>query len=386
MAKRIIMAVTNDLLTDQRVDRSCRALQEAGYEVTLVGRKLPTSEALEARSYRCVRMRLMFRRSAAFYAEYNLRLLIRLLVMPADAFYANDSDTLLACRLAAGLRRKKLFFDAHELFPDVPELENKPRVRRVWAWVERRCLPRVDAAFTVSQGVADEYCRRYGEKMTVVRNLPMSASFAHKIPSSDTRNNKPYILLYQGAVNIGRGVKEMVDVMRLLPQCRLEVAGDGDLLEEMRDYAATLPWASQIHFYGRMLPKQLHELTVKASLGVCLLEEKGMSYRCALPNRVGDFAQAGVPLLATGFAEIRRVLEEYGIGSIVGPCPKVKEGESYGRYLERLASAIMATLQEWETMAQEERARRFERARKKLCWEEEKHLLTDNVAEVLPIG
>ena len=115
MAKRIIMAVTNDLLTDQRVDRSCRALQEAGYEVTLVGRKLPTSEALEARNYRCVRMRLMFRRSAAFYAEYNLRLLIRLLVMPADAFYANDSDTLLACRLAAGLRRKKLFFDAHEL-------------------------------------------------------------------------------------------------------------------------------------------------------------------------------------------------------------------------------------------------------------------------------
>ena len=86
MARRIIMAVTNDLLTDQRVDRSCRALQEAGYEVTLVGRKLPTSEALEARNYRCVRMRLMFRRSAAFYAEYNLRLLIRLLVMPADAF------------------------------------------------------------------------------------------------------------------------------------------------------------------------------------------------------------------------------------------------------------------------------------------------------------
>ena len=174
--------------------------------------------------------------------------------------------------------------------------------------------------------------------------------------------------------------------MRLLPQCRLEVAGDGDLLEEMRHYAATLPWASQIHFYGRMLPKQLHELTGKASLGVCLLEEKGMSYRYALPNRVGDFAQAGVPLLATGFAEIRRVLEEYGIGSIVGPCPKVKEGESYGRYLERLASAIMATLQEWETMAQEERARRFERARKELCWEEEKHLLTDNVAKVLPIG
>ena len=406
MARRIIMAVTNDLLTDQRVDRSCRALQESGYAVTLIGRRLGhasgfghtsnevAEKALDARPYRCVRMRLLFRRSALFYAEYNMRLLLKLLLMRADAFYANDSDTLPACCWAARLRGKKLLFDAHELFPDVPELVGKPRVQRVWKWVERTCLPRVDAAFTVSQSVAEEYRRRYGVAMTVVRNLP------ERIENGELRmENYPgaaalnvtgdtpaqfsilnsQLILYQGAVNVGRGVRELVDVIGRLPQCRLVVAGDGDLLEELREYAADKPWSERIMFLGRVDPNQLHALTTKADMGVCLLEDLGLSYRCALPNRVGDFVQAGVPLLATGFVEIQRVIEHYGIGATTEACPAVKDGEEYDQYLGRLADTIADTLHVWHTMPQEERDRRFARARKELCWDNEKKTLIKTI-------
>ena len=406
MARRIIMAVTNDLLTDQRVDRSCRALQESGYAVTLIGRRLGhasgfghtsnevAEKALDARPYRCVRMRLLFRRSALFYAEYNMRLLLKLLLMRADAFYANDSDTLPACCWAARLRGKKLLFDAHELFPDVPELVGKPRVQRVWKWVERTCLPRVDAAFTVSQSVAEEYRRRYGVAMTVVRNLP------ERIENGELRmENYPgaaalnvtgdtpaqfsilnsQLILYQGAVNVGRGVREMVDVMGRLPQCRLVVAGDGDLFDELREYAADKPWSERIMFLGRVDPNQLHALTTKADMGVCLLEDLGLSYRCALPNRVGDFVQAGVPLLATGFVEIQRVIEHYGIGATTEACPAVKDGEAYDQYLGRLANTIADTLHAWHTMPQEERDRRFARARKELCWDNEKKTLIKTI-------
>lgn len=366
--KRIYMAVTNDLVTDQRVDRACRALGEAGYKVTLVGRLLPRSGPVGERPYRTRRMRLFFRRSALFYAEYNLRLLGLLLCAPADAFYANDSDTLPACAWAARLRRKRLVFDAHELFPDVPELVDKPRVRAVWRWVERRCLPRADAAVTVSQCVADEYRRRYGTEMAVVRNLPLRAAAPAAVADSG-------LLLYQGAVNVGRGVRELIDAMQHLDTCRLVVAGDGDLLPELRRYAAGLPWGGRIEFLGRTDSDELRRITPSAALGFCLLEDLGLSYRYALPNRIGDFVQARVPIYATGFPEIAHLTEAYGTGTLADPCPREKSGPAYQAYVARLAEGIRHALDCWQAMEPAERARRFDRAAAELCWENEKKRL-----------
>ena len=160
--KHIAVAVTNDLLTDQRVDRTCQTLLEAGYRVTLIGRRLRRSAPLQERPYDTYRMRLTFKRTALFYLEYNFRLWLRLLRLHPDAVWANDTDTLAACTLAAHMMRRPLLFDAHELFPEVPELTGRPGVQAVWRMVERRCLPHVKAAYTVCQSVADEYGSRYG--------------------------------------------------------------------------------------------------------------------------------------------------------------------------------------------------------------------------------
>ena len=379
----IIVAVTNDLVTDQRVDRTCRALSGDGWRMTLVGRRLPDSPMLAPRGYAVRRMRLLFRRTAAFYAEYNIRLFLLLLFSRADAIFSNDTDTLAACSLAARLRGKPLYFDAHELFPDVPELQGRPRVQEVWRWIERKALPHVNHAFTVSQSVADEYRRRYGIDMTVVRNVPdviMVESGKLKIEKTKSQLSIiNYQLLYQGAVNIGRGLREMIDVLRILPECRLTVAGDGDLLEQMKQYAASLPWHDRVEFLGRVQPDRLRTLTAQATLGLCLLEDLGLNYRYSLPNRIADFAQAGVPVLATDFPEIRHVIEEYGTGTLVEPLPADKSGDEYARFLDRLAEAIRSALRYWGDMPEEEYRRRFARAGEELNWQHEQHKLLEAV-------
>lgn len=374
--KHIVMAVTNDLMTDQRVDRSCCALVEAGYSVTLVGRRLSGSGPLPERGYRMQRMRLLFVRTALFYGEYNLRLFLKLLVSKADAFYANDSDTLPACCMAARLRGKPLLFDAHELFPEVPELVGRRLVKQVWQWVERVCLPHVDAAFTVCGSLAEEYRRRYGVEMAVVRNLP---DWSDSSPVWRAGEKEEWTILYQGAVNVGRGVRELVDAMEYLPGCRLVVAGQGDLSEELSDYAAGLPWCGRVTFLGRVAPKVLRGMTASADLGVCLLEDLGLNYRMALPNRIADFAHAGVPILATDFCEIRRVVATYQTGTLVEACPKEKSGTAYRDYVRNLAGKMYSTLLYWNMLPQEERMRRFDNARSGLCWEKEKKVLTSGV-------
>src|ERR1039457_87445 len=123
--KRIIVSVTNDLTTDQRVDRSCNTLVKMGFDVLLVGRLLKQSLELESRNYRTKRMKLWFTRGPLFYAEYNLRLFFFLLVHKTDILFSNDLDTLPANYLISGILNLPLVHDCHEYFRGVPELNGR---------------------------------------------------------------------------------------------------------------------------------------------------------------------------------------------------------------------------------------------------------------------
>ena len=79
MKKRVFISVTSDLVTDQRVRRAATALNEAGYEVVVVGRQLKKSSTLFEKEYQIVRFKLWFERGFLFYMTYNLRLFFFLL-------------------------------------------------------------------------------------------------------------------------------------------------------------------------------------------------------------------------------------------------------------------------------------------------------------------
>ena len=369
---RVVLSVTNDLVTDQRVHRSCMALHEAGHQVTLVGRLLPESLPLD-RPYHTRRMRLLFRKKAVFYAEYNIRLFFLLLFSHVDVFYANDTDTLPANYWAARLRHKPLFFDAHEMFPEVPELVGRPRVKAFWTRIEDRYIPRVDAAVTVCQSIADIYKQRYGIHMDVVRNVPMPRAEVPTVTHPIEKNGR-YMLLYQGAVNLGRGIEPMLDAMPYLPDCLFVVAGVGDKYEELRSMAAQRGLDGQVLFLGRLPLEELRQVTLQADLGISFLENLGLNYYYSLPNRLADFAQAGVPVVATDFPEIRRVVEGYGIGTLV---PDSVTSLSTAQP-KQIADIIHSTLHYWQTIDPAEKQRRFERAANDLSWENDKQVLLKN--------
>ncbi len=377
--KRVYVAVTNDLETDQRVHRTCVALHETGWRVTLVGRHLPESKPI-VRPYATCRMRLLFRKSVLFYAEYNLRLFVKLLLAKADLFYANDSDTLLAVYCAARMRRKPLCFDAHELFPEVPELTTRPRVKAVWERLERFLFPRLQryrygvAAVTVCRSIADYYHDRYGLQMHVVRNVPLPYDVAD-VPPVDIEHRKGRkVLLYQGAVNVGRGVERLVDAMPYLDDCLLLIIGTGDIMEAVRARVHSRGVEDRVQLLGRMEPALLRRYTVQADLGMSLLDNMGLNYYYAFPNRIADFVQAHVPVLATDFPEMRRVVEDYGIGTLVAD-------KDYSP--ELLAGHIRKALCHWQGMPTEEKRRRFVRAAAELNWQHDRQELLAAVDDAI---
>jgi glycosyltransferase involved in cell wall biosynthesis/2-polyprenyl-3-methyl-5-hydroxy-6-metoxy-1,4-benzoquinol methylase len=311
---KITASVTNDLVTDQRVHKVCTTLLQNGYEVKLVGRKFRNSKPLQ-RAYRTDRMRLLFNRSVFFYAEYNLRLFFYLLFDKADIYLSNDTDSLPANYLAAKIRRKPLVFDAHEMFPEVPEVTQRKFVKAVWTKMEDWIFPHLKNTYTVCQSIADIYNRKYGIDMQVVRNIPSVEQTTHVQPAIDTKGKK--IILYQGAVNVGRGIEWIIDAMPYLPDFLFYVVGDGDVLNDLKEKVNRQNLNDRVIFTGRIPFEELPAYTICADIGINLLENKGLNYYYSLPNRIFDYIRKNIPVLATDFPEIRRIVAHYGIGTLV---------------------------------------------------------------------
>ncbi len=153
----IILAVTNDISTDQRVIRTAHTLHKMQAGITIIGRHFHSIQSDSDPHFNAIRMNLIFNKGPLFYAEYNIRLFFRLLVMKADVLVSNDLDTLPAVYLASEIKNTVLVYDSHEYFTEVPELKNRRLVRQIWEKIESRMLPHIHFSSTVSHPIADAY-------------------------------------------------------------------------------------------------------------------------------------------------------------------------------------------------------------------------------------
>jgi glycosyltransferase involved in cell wall biosynthesis len=300
-------------------------------------------------------MRLLFNRSAVFYMEYNVRLFFYLLFSRADIFLSNDTDTLPANYCVALLRKKALVFDAHEMFPEVPELVGRPLIKAIWESIEAWIFPHLKHCYTVCSSISDIYRRRYGIQMEVVRNI--SAASRHTAATQPVERFVPEgkkILFYQGAVNVGRGLEWIIDAMPWLDECVFCIAGDGDVLLSLQKKTLEMGLSERVKFLGRIALEELHDYTSLADVGINLLDNKGLNYYYSLPNRIFDFMRAGVPVLASDFPEIRKIVHRYGTGVLVDHYEP--------EYLAGVIKQILATPPDKPA---------FEKACRELTWENE---------------
>ncbi len=316
MGQTIILAVTNDLTGDQRIHKVAMSLLKAGMEPVLVGRKMPRSLPLN-RPYRCVRLRLLFRKGPMFYVCFNIRLFFYLLGCRADRFLANDLDTLMAVWYAGRLRRKPVIYDSHEYFTEVPELVHRPRVRRIWERMEEHVFPRLKTVYTVNESIARIYQEKYRIPVGIVKNLPLQNRIEPQPGTFPENFAGCPVILYQGAVNIGRGLEEMIRAMEHLVDMRLIIIGDGDIRKGLAQLVQDLGVGDRVCLPGRVPFENLAWYTRHATMGISMEQDIGLNYRYALPNKLFDYMQAGLPVLASDLPEIRRVVEDAQFGIII---------------------------------------------------------------------
>ncbi|MCF8361124.1 MAG: glycosyltransferase [Prolixibacteraceae bacterium] len=363
--QKLVLAVTNDLATDIRVQKIAQTLTGMGFNVTMAGRKLPQSLPFQCEGIVPKRFKLWFNKGALFYANYNIRLLFHLLTNHYDVIVSNDLDTLPACFIASELKRKPIVYDSHEYFTEVPELINRPRIQKIWERIEKLIVPRLQYCYTVSPGIAKIYHKKYGNDFKLVRNLPITTTHNIRTRTSDLPfpTDVPFII-YQGAINLGRGVEEAIMAMKHIENVRLVIAGDGDKYEKCQQIVRNENLADKIIFTGRISPDELANITPHATIGLSIEKDMGLNYRLALPNKLFNYIHAGVPVLASSLPEIKNIVNTYNVGYLINEV--TPENISAGLQ-NMLASPHL--LNEWKENCKE--------AREELSWEKEEKTIKE---------
>ena len=362
--KRIYFTVTNDLNFDQRMHRICTSLAQSGFEVVIVGRVLKSSLPLEKKNFRQKRIRCLFNKGFLFYSEYNLRLFLYLLFKKMDGICAIDLDTILPCLFISRIKSVQRIYDAHEYFTELKEVRTRPAVKRIWMFIEKFAVPSFRLGYTVSQGLAEEFRKQYQRDYLVIRNLPVL------INDSPVKMEQKF-LLYQGAVNEGRGFEYLIPAMKAV-NYPLVICGDGNFMEKLKKLIRENKVEEKIELKGMMLPHELRKTALEATLGIGLAEKEGINQFMALPNKFTEYMHAGLPQLTMAYPEYKRINEQFRVAVLLDQLTPPAIADTINSVMEN--DALLSEMQ-----------MNALKARTVFCWQNEEKILVDFYKKVFEI-
>ena len=260
----------------------------------------------------------------------------------------------------------KVIMDAREFYP--LEFENNAAWRLVLGGLNtylcERYLPKADAVFTVSPGLAEGYASRYGVQC---RLLPSYADFRDLVPRQTPPSGLIRCIHHGGAVP-GRKLEDMIETMRLL--------GDGfsldfmlmpnkpAYLEALRKQAGGM---GNVRFLAPVPMPEIVPFLTQYDIGLYILTPDSFNHRHALPNKLFEFIQARLAVAVGPSPDMAGLVREYGLGIVADDfTPKAMAAA----FQSLTPSAIDALKQRSHAAAQE------------LCWERNEPVIIQTLSDL----
>ncbi len=308
--KHLVFTVTNELNYDQRMIRICETLFNEGYKVSLIGVQFSNSPKLIDRKFNQKRIKCFFKKGFGFYAEYNVKLFFTLLFKKADLFCAIDLDTIMPVFFAGKMKNKALVYDAHEYFSQQKEIITRPKVYKIWHYIERHFVSKFKNGYTVCYCISKAFEELYKIKYEVIMNAT-SIKISNKISPK-----KEKLILYQGAVNEARGLEYLIPAMKNVDGI-LHIYGEGNFMGQVKTIIHNHCLEEKVIIKGRVSPAELHEITNQYYIGLNLVENIGLNQYYSLANKFFDYMHAGIPQVSMNFPEYKRINDEFEIAVLI---------------------------------------------------------------------
>lgn len=328
----ISMTVIED---DPRVRRQGDALLGAGHEVTAIGipgarsntpgwpvqhvagRRCSTFGNVDLAGRAALASAVPPISSQLFWSfGYNRAFLEAAMTVDADLYLANDWWVLPIAARVALARGASYAYDTHEYAVE-ENLQNhvwRATMPRYIDRIERESIGGARFVTTVAGGIADRMLSRYGlsDRPSVIRNVPAFTPVAGHLALP------PYTVLYQGIFHSNRRLDILIDSVRLWrSEFRLVVRGLGSPSETERLQSMAARSDGRVVIEPPVPMTEMVSCASAADIGVFALPNSNPQADYCLPNKLFEYAMAGLALCVSDVPEMRSVVEQYDLGFLI---------------------------------------------------------------------
>lgn len=261
-----------------------------------------------------------------------------------DVVVAENYFTCFPTWIAAKLSGAKMLYDAYELI--TPESNGKMTLRNYfWYLLERWTVTRSDLVIAANGERSQLMADHYGLKHIPVtmRNIPFKTSISpnqnkeiRTAPAFVRKSREERIILYQGWVSLSRGLDRFVEALAFLPRCyRFVVAGGGPDLDKLCKMARPCMREGRFFSLGQIENRLMPYVAPLADVGIVCYPFQGQNNIYCAPNKLFEYAQAGLPVVATDQPPLRKAVETFNIGALIG---RESSADHIAKVLQKVAS------------------------------------------------
>jgi glycosyltransferase involved in cell wall biosynthesis len=314
MPKKVLMLLSNPFLPDPRVEKEAKALDQAGYDVTVLAwdRKGEEEPTFNGEGFKVVRVPTRSSRGHFFLGLplFSIKVVIKGLRADYQVLHAHDFDTLPQGAFLAKMKGAKLIYDSHEHYAKMIMLDMPSSIAKMVDWWESRLVSRADLVVAANDPIMDHLDPSVkGEKVVVMNCIDLPPS-----PPARSLKRDKIVLFYGGALEPGRYVLELIEAVKNDERCVLRIAGRGRYETQVKDAIGHCP---RISFLGYVDQKTILRETAAADAVTSLLDPSNENYRIATPVKLLEAMAVGVPVMTTSGTLTAKIVEEEDCGIVL---------------------------------------------------------------------